>query len=270
MEIIDYIKMESCEVDLKAKNKDEALKKIAEIIGRAEILEDIGNENIYQALKKREETGTTGFKNGIAIPHCQMDEVDEFVIGLAISKKGIDFESLDGEKSNIFAIIIGPKGQQKTHLQLLAKISNELKKKSVCEELVNSNTKLELYENFIRNSSIDNYNLKKGKDKLMILVVSEEELLQDITEIFLQFDITQATIMESKQMENILSDIPLFMGFFDFTGSKTFYNNIIFVKINERKINAVIDSIEDIVGDLENYRGLSLFVLDLMYSKGVI
>lgn len=271
MEIMDVLKLECCENNFKAKNKDEALQIIAKNMSNSEVFENISEKDIYEGLKKREDTASTGFDNGIAIPHCQLEGIDDFVVGLFVAKKGIDFEAMDNKKSHLFAVIIGPKGDQTNHLQLLAKISNELKNKNIRKELLNSKTKLELYENFIRHSSLDDVKFEqKGQSKLMIIIVDKEELIQDITEIFLEYNITQATILESKKMENILSDIPLFMGFFDFTGKKSVYNQIILIKINENKINAVVKSIEDLVGDLDNYRGLSLFVLDLLNAKGKI
>jgi PTS system nitrogen regulatory IIA component len=60
-------------------------------------------------LQQRERIGTTGFGGGIAIPHCSLDDIEEFVVGLLIVSDGVDFESLDGKKTTTFFFIIGPK-----------------------------------------------------------------------------------------------------------------------------------------------------------------
>ncbi|MCK4696576.1 MAG: hypothetical protein KAT74_12475, partial [Candidatus Cloacimonetes bacterium] len=98
--------------------------------------------------------------------------------------------------------------------------------------------------------------------------VKDEEIIQDITEVFIEFGIQESTIIETQQMENLLSKVPLFMGFFNFTGGKSPYSKIIMLRINKEYINAVIKSIEDIFGDLDTYTGLSIFVLDLFFHKG--
>jgi hypothetical protein len=103
----------------------------------------------------------------------------------------------------------------------------------------------------------------------MLLIVKNEEIMQDITEIFIEFGVEESTIIETQQMENLLSKVPLFMGFFNFTGDKNPYSKIILLKINKDYINAIVKTLEDLFGDLENYSDLGILVLDLFYSKGL-
>lgn len=270
MDLTKVIKLECCEIDFKASDKESGLHKLAELMCRSEILKNFSPDEIYKALNDRESKGSTGFGGGIAIPHCQIKGIDEFIIGIAVSKRGVNFEALDKKKVKIFTVIIGPEGDPASHLKLLAQLSRELKEPEVREELINSETKIALYEEFLRHSAVEKkLDLSaKGKDKLMIIVLKDEDFLDDLTGVFVEYGITEAVFIESQQMENLLSRVPLFLGFFNFTGDKNPYNKTILLKINENRIGAVVKGIEDIVGNLDYYSGLSIMVLDLYFSKG--
>lgn len=269
MSLSEIVKLECCDVDFQADDKNQALQKLASLLKRSRELRDISEESLYAALKAREDIGSTGFNRGIAIPHCQLEGVEKFIISIAVSKKGIHFDSLDKKKTKIFITIIGPKGNSSEHLKLLATTSHILKEPGVVESLIQTATKISLYEEFLRNA--DNGVGKithNGQDKLMILIVKDENIIQDITEVFMEYGVQDSTIIDTQQMENLLSNVPLFMGFFNFTGDKNPTSKIILVKITKDHINAIIKGLEDIFGDLDSFSDLGLMVLDLFFSKG--
>lgn len=269
MRLSKVLKLESCTLNIKAKDKEESLKEISELMHKAPPLQHIDKETIFSALKQREDIGSTGFGKGIAIPHCQLDELDQFVVGIAISQAGVHFDAIDKKKVRCFAVLIGPKSDRSGHLQLLAKISSVFKESGIVDHLVKSESKIALYEEFLRNAENDlNIRKSRGRDKLMIMIVKDENIIEDITEIFLEYGIQDTTIIETQQMENLLSKVPLFMGFFNFTGDKNPYSKLILLKINKEYLSALIKSIEDRFGDLDNYSALSIMVLDLFFSKG--
>jgi nitrogen PTS system EIIA component len=269
MSLSEIIKLECCEVDFVATDKDQAMHKLAALLRRSRELRDFTEDKIYNSLKEREDMGSTGFSHGIAIPHCQLEGLEKFVISIAVSKKGINFDSLDKKKSKIFITIVGPKTQRNEHLKLLAATSHILKEPGVVDNLIQTTTKINLYEEFLRNAANGVEKIsRKGQDKLMILIVKDENIMQDITEVFIEYGIQESTIINSQQMENLLSNVPLFMGFFNFTGDKAPTSKLIFVKISKDHINAIIKGLEDIFGDLDSYSDLGIMVLDLFYSKG--
>lgn len=273
MNIYDVLKLECCIEDFSAGSKDEAISKMAVLMKRTDVLKNHSKEDIYEALKLREEKGSTGFTNGIAIPHCQMDNLDKFAVGIAVSKKGISFDSIDKKKSKIFVIIIGPKNQPDNHIKILAQVSRVLDKSDIREILIKSASKINIYESFLQRADADMPDIsisKTSREKLVFLVVREDERLDKITEIFLEYGIFGATVIDSQNMENILSNVPLFLEFFDFSGEKRAYNKIIIARINENKLPAIIKSLEDDVGDLDKYSGIVVMAIDLAFSKGNI
>jgi mannitol/fructose-specific phosphotransferase system IIA component (Ntr-type) len=264
-----YLKLECCNVNFEASDKNEALENIVKLLKQNETLNNVDETAILNALIEREKQGTTGFGDGIAIPHCQLDEIKDFVIAIAVSKNGINFKSIDKKKSYVFVAIIGPKNKQPEYLRLLAQVSRELKDKKVFDSILESQTKISLYEEFLRNSIINvSEEIYKKADKLMIIVVKDEYILTDITEIFIEFGIEYGLIIESKIMKNLMSKVPLFLGFFDFTGDKNYFNKIILTRINENIEKAVIKQIENCFGDLNNYSGISVMSIKLDFYKG--
>ena len=268
MEFSEIVKLECCEVDFTAKNKNDALHNIGKLLKRSREFRNIEEDKIFKALKEREEMGSTGFSRGIAIPHCQLGGIDHFIIAIAICKKGINFDSLDKKKSRIFVTIVGPKGDRGTHLKLLAQVSQILKEPHVIDEILQSTTKIGLYEEFLRNTNNIKTITKKGKEVLMMLTVKDESIMQDITEVFVEYGIQDSIILETQNMENLLSTTPLFMGFFNFTSEQNALTKIILIKLTKDHINALIKGLEDVFGDLDTYSALSILVLDIFFSKG--
>jgi len=271
MEFSEIVKLECCEIDFTAKDKTDALHNICKLLKRSREFRNIEEDFIFNALKEREDMGSTGFSKGIAIPHCQLEGIDHFIIALAICKKGIHFDAMDKKKSRIFVTIVGPKGDRGTHLKLLAQVSLILKEPDVIDEILQSTTKIGLYEEFLRKTNDEVTTItQKGKEVLMLLTVKDENIMQDITEVFVEYGIQNSIILETQNMENLLSKTPLFMGFFNFTSEKNPISKIILVKLTKGHINALIKGLEDVFGDLDTYSALSIITLDIFFTKGIL
>ncbi|MCF7859373.1 MAG: PTS sugar transporter subunit IIA [Candidatus Cloacimonetes bacterium] len=269
MEFSEVVKLECCAVNFTAKDKNDALHNLGKLLKRSREFRNIEEETIFKALKEREDMGSTGFSRGIAIPHCQLENIDHFIIAIATCRKGIIFDSLDNKKSKVFVTIVGPKGDRNTHLKLLAQVSQILKEPHVLDEMLQSTTRIGLYEEFLRNTNNIKAVSQKGKEVFMLLSVKDESIMQDITEVFVEYGIENSIILETQNMENLLSHTPLFMGFFNFTSEKNALNKIILVKLTKDHINALIKGLEDVFGDLDTYSALSIVVLDVFFSKGI-
>ena len=79
--------------------------------------------------------GSTAIGQGIAIPHAKSESVSQLTAALGVSKKGIDFDSLDGEPAYIFFLLVAPVDSAGPHLKALARISRLLKDKYFRENL---------------------------------------------------------------------------------------------------------------------------------------
>ena len=141
MELIGYIEDENIDLNFTAKDKEEALKKLAELVSNNR---NIDSKKILEVLKDREELGSTGIGNGVAIPHGKF-EIDKDIIGaIAISKEGVEFNSIDGKPVNIFFVFISSPSATNIHLKLLAKISKLLMNEEIRKSIKNVNSKEDL------------------------------------------------------------------------------------------------------------------------------
>ncbi|HDT14672.1 MAG TPA: PTS sugar transporter subunit IIA, partial [Firmicutes bacterium] len=91
-----------------------------------------------ESLLEREELGSTGVGQSIAIPHSKTNGVKELVGVFGVSKKGIDFDALDGEPVNIFFLLLAPEGAAGLMLKALARVSNFLKNKYYRKKILES------------------------------------------------------------------------------------------------------------------------------------
>ena len=124
MKICDVLDRRSILPDLKAQNKkgilEELVVPVAEIAG-------VSQKDLAKVLMERERLGSTGIGGGIGIPHGKMKNLESLVLGFGLSRKGVDFESLDGQPTHIFFLLITPENNTGLHLKLLARISRILK-----------------------------------------------------------------------------------------------------------------------------------------------
>ena len=140
MKISDFLSKEAVCTDLKSESKSEVISEMVSILVDGGIIEKKNKNKIVEGLLAREALGSTAIGSGIAIPHTKSDTVSQLIAALAISKKGINFDSLDGEPAHIFFLLIAPADSSGPHLKALARVSRLLKDKFVRDSLKNAKT----------------------------------------------------------------------------------------------------------------------------------
>ncbi len=269
MDIYEVIEEKFCKIGLKAKTKDDCLKEMASFM-RSE--EDPFSENdLFKALKAREAKGSTGFENGIAIPHATLDGISNFRLGIAVFPKGVHYESLDKKKTFLFFILIGPQGSAGDHLKFLAQISMALEKKATIDELKNAASNLALREQFLRHVSQDGdngQNEQSFKNKLVMFILSDLDWMDEMMTIFLDYGIRGANVMESSGMKNALSNIPMFGDFLNFLGEESNESKTIITIMPENQVERITKTIENKFGNLDTHTGIQVIALDLFFYKG--
>lgn len=144
MKITDFLDRRAIKIGLAATDKEGILKELVDILSE---VKDMGDRKaIVKALLERESLGSTGIGQGIAIPHGKTDRVKELVAVLAVSRKGVNFDALDGEPVHIFFLLVAPKDTAGPHLKALAQISRILRDSYFCELIKRCQTPQELYE----------------------------------------------------------------------------------------------------------------------------
>ncbi len=103
-------------------------------------------QRLNEALVEREELCSTAIDSGVAIPHVKLLDIPDITIAFARSEEGIDFDSLDGKKTHLFAVLITPENRPtETHITLLARIARILGQNKVRSRLVASKEAHDIY-----------------------------------------------------------------------------------------------------------------------------
>ncbi len=135
--------------ELKAKDKKEVLAELAEAITSHE--PSLDKSSLVRILMERERLGSTGIGDGVAIPHGKFHGVSQPIISFGRSRKGLDFESMDGQPAYLFFLLVAPENSAGIHLKALAKIAKILKNSSFRKVLMEVPTRKELYQTIIQN-----------------------------------------------------------------------------------------------------------------------
>lgn len=119
------LKDPSIELSLEGMNKAEIINELVDLVAKSGRLKN--KKALADALNEREKLGSTAIGNGVAVPHTKIDGIKQTVLAFGRSAAGVDFNSLDGEKTHLFFMLISPKEDIGAHLKILAKISHLIK-----------------------------------------------------------------------------------------------------------------------------------------------
>ncbi|HTZ11175.1 MAG TPA: PTS sugar transporter subunit IIA [Candidatus Margulisiibacteriota bacterium] len=138
MQIMDFLSKKAITTDIKSTKKEDVIKELVDVLMNTGDIEKRHRNKLIEALMAREALGSTAIGQGIAIPHAKSDCVDKLIAAFGLSKKGVDFDSLDGEPAYIFFLLVAPQDSAGPHLKALARISRLLKDKYFRDTLRNS------------------------------------------------------------------------------------------------------------------------------------
>ena len=146
MKLSDFVVSDAILVDLQATGKEGAINEIVGSLHKAGKLGELDIESVSRAILGREELGSTGIGQGVAVPHTRHPTVNRLIGTVALSKKGVDFAALDGDPVDIFFLLISPPNQPGDHLRALENISRHLKDEQFVSFLRNSKTRENVIE----------------------------------------------------------------------------------------------------------------------------
>jgi len=139
------IKPYALECDLKGGTKEEVLDELLSIMVRVGDLKEENRDRARRDLLERERSMSTGLQNGIALPHCKTDAVEELSSVFGIHRKGIDFQSMDGNPCHLFVLILSPKSRPGEYLKFVAGLSLALSDSRKRQEILSAQDNQTLY-----------------------------------------------------------------------------------------------------------------------------
>jgi len=120
-------------VNVPGGSKKAVLEAIAKVIGQQ--VPDLDQQTVYESLIAREKLGSTGFGNGIAIPHCRLKGCISPISALLHLSHPVDFDAIDGAPVDLLFVLLVPEAATDAHLELLRQIASMLDRKEVRERL---------------------------------------------------------------------------------------------------------------------------------------
>ena len=133
-------------LDIEARSKDGALKELAGALHKH--CTNVNIERLYQVLRDREQIGSTGVGNGVAIPHGKIKELDRILLCFGRSRNGIGFESIDNQPVHLLVMLLSPVQVVDEYLKSLAGISRLLKDPETRRTLRTTESKKEIFDIF--------------------------------------------------------------------------------------------------------------------------
>jgi len=142
MKVSNYLKEKYCLMNLESHTKKDAINEIAELLAAEGKLAD--KEKFVKDVLERENLGSTGIGNKVAIPHARTDAVRGLVIGFGRSMAGIDFQALDGDNVNLVFLMGADLGELNLYLRILAELSRLLMNASFRKTILAAKTAKEV------------------------------------------------------------------------------------------------------------------------------
>ncbi|MGH8418373.1 MAG: PTS IIA-like nitrogen regulatory protein PtsN [Pseudomonas sp.] len=130
-------------VNVPGGSKKAVLEEIAKLIGRE--VPEFEWQTVYEALIAREKLGSTGFGNGIAIPHCRLKGCTSPVSAVLHLERPVDFDAIDGAPVDLLFVLLVPEAATDAHLELLRQIASMLDRAEVRASLRGAKDSEELY-----------------------------------------------------------------------------------------------------------------------------
>jgi len=138
MKIMEFIDEGAVSCDVKGETKEGVIRELIGLLVKTGSIKEKDVPKLIRILLEREALGSTGIGQGVAIPHGKSDCVSQLVGALGICRQGVNFDSLDGESTRIFFLLVAPEDSAGPHLKALARISRLLKEKHFREGLLNA------------------------------------------------------------------------------------------------------------------------------------
>lgn len=153
MQLEQILIRQGCHCDLVGVSKKRILKIASELVSTN--ASQLQANEIFHALMAREQLGSTGLGNGIAIPHCRVTQCQDILGTLITLETPIDFDALDGKPVDILFVLIVPKLQHDEHIRTLAGLAEMFNDEDFCQTLRHTHDDEDLYKLTIDYTAIE-------------------------------------------------------------------------------------------------------------------
>ncbi len=267
MKLIETLRLESIELDLKSHTKEELFVEMARLLKRNAALESVEESTILRSLLEREKTVTTGVGKEVGIPHGKIMGLPCICSAVGVSKRGIEYGSVDGRPVRYVVAMVAPPEQSQDYLRILAKVARLLSDPAFIETLVTAKSPSDV---LARVSALEEGTPATATDEQVLLMfeLRDPDYFDQVVEYFTEVGATGATVFDARNVEGFLTRVPLFADFAKVFTEGQEFGHLFMVVMDKGRVERFVAGIEDIVGDLEEeHRGIAV-AIDVSWSRG--
>ncbi|MCD4650274.1 MAG: PTS sugar transporter subunit IIA [Candidatus Cloacimonetes bacterium] len=268
MYLTAFINDKSVKIITDNPDKDSVVKMLAEMAIQNPALSGLSQNEIHRNFREREELSSTGIGHGIAIPHFRTNKVTQFVVGLISAPGGIEYDAIDNQPVQLLIFIIAPKEARNEHIQLLSHVSKALSYPKKREELFAITDEKELANRFRKVFQDEGGTAKPLKFNQFSVVIQDEEVVEEILEIFADVPGANITVLEAENLSRYLYAMPLFASFW--TENTKQFNRLLLAWVDHRRSNELLRKLNLIIDKLKNKTGVLVIMQDIAYLSGKI
>lgn len=124
LKISPFLQPNFIKLELLSINKEAVIRELAQPLITSGLI--MNSEEFLNEIFEREEKGSTGIGAGLAIPHCRTVQVKDILISVGRKQNGVDFDSIDDSKAQIFFLLAIPKDKMQTYIKIISKLTRIL------------------------------------------------------------------------------------------------------------------------------------------------
>jgi PTS system nitrogen regulatory IIA component len=249
-------------------DKAEALAEAADLAKRCRELDDVPVERVLRGFEDREALSSTGIGNGIAIPHCRIPNVRDFIVGVITLDRPIEFDSIDGQPVAIVAFIVGPESNTVEHPRILSGLSLRLNSPEGRAKLLAATTSQELLDALsLSQAPLDEEQTHTDR-RLVHAIVQDGEIFDRVLEAFESIEGATTTVLESNNARKYLAHVPVFASFL--ADSPTQFSRMVLATVPKALTNETLRRIESVTGRLDDRNDVAVIVQDVFLMAGTL
>jgi len=266
MRIPEVLRVECIAVRASLPDKESALGEVARLAAGSAVLQGIDAETVLAALKEREAVSSTGIGGGVAIPHCRLESVTDFVVGMLTVPDGVPFDAVDGEPVKLIVFIVAPATESNEHVRILSAISQTLGASGAIDEIIAAPTPEEARAGFLRHVRQEGDERPSVGRCVVQVFVQDEDLFRDILQVLASVGSSSVVIAETENAGAYLKKMPIFAGFWNDSARR--FSRLIVAVVEKRMSNEAVRRIEQVAGGLDERDDVLLTVEETSYSAG--
>ena len=144
MQLEEILTPERCFCKIEGFSKKRLLTKVSSLLG--DLFENLDETEVFNSMMAREQLGSTGLGNGIAIPHCRVPQCETIIGSLVTLVNPVDYDAIDDNPVDLVFVLIVPEEKKDEHVRTLAELAMLFNKPAFCQKLREAHNSTRLYQ----------------------------------------------------------------------------------------------------------------------------